>query len=181
MKLNIVNNLSPCLHKKLVYGSMPLELAETRPRSNFPESRVGFPRYNQAKHRRNNILAGTVYVRPSRSSTTRSHTCQHHAEITQSHTLAALIRLFTTTHNLLTFNISEISSNNSEKLSLLPDKHLWTFLLHSSYSSSRMYSHTVGGSPYSLALFSFHTRKKLSLGLGQSSLAILLSANSFDS
>ena len=27
--------------------------------------------------------------------------CQHHAEITQSHTFAALVRLFTTTHNLL--------------------------------------------------------------------------------
>ena len=69
---------------------------------------------------------------------TRSHACQHHVEITQSHTFAALLRLSTTTHNLLTFNIGEISSNNSEKLSLLPDKHLWTFLLHSSYSSSRM-------------------------------------------
>ena len=45
----------------------------------------------------------------------------------ESHTFAALIRLSRTTHNLLTFNISEISSNNSEKLSLLPDKHLWTF------------------------------------------------------
>ena len=31
-------------------------------------------------------------------------------------TFAALIRLSTTTHNLLTFNISEISSKNSEKL-----------------------------------------------------------------
>ena len=82
---------------------------------------------------------------PNRSSTTRSHTCQHHAEITQSHTFAAPIRLSTTTDNLLTFNISEISSNNSEKLSLLANKHLWTFLLHSSYSSSRMQSHTVGG------------------------------------
>ena len=63
-----------------------------------------------------------------------SHTCQHHAEITQSHTFAALIRLSTTTHNLLTFNISEISSNNSEKLSLLANKHLWSFLSHSSYA-----------------------------------------------
>ena len=36
-------------------------------------------------------------------------------EITQSYTFAALIRLSTTTHNLLTFNISEISSYNSEK------------------------------------------------------------------
>ena len=29
------------------YGSMPLDLAETKSRSNFPESRVAFPRYNQ--------------------------------------------------------------------------------------------------------------------------------------
>ena len=49
MKLNIVNNLSPCLHKKLVYGSMPLELAETRPRSNFPESRNAFSKVRSAK------------------------------------------------------------------------------------------------------------------------------------
>ena len=49
---------------------------------------------------------------------------------TQSHTFAALIRLSTTMHDLLTFNTSEISSNNSEKLSLvLADKHLWAFLL----------------------------------------------------
>ena len=64
------------------------------------------------------------------SSSTRPHTCQHHTEITQSHTCAALIRLSTTTHKLLTFNTSQISSDNSEKLSLLTDTHLWTFLLH---------------------------------------------------
>ena len=97
----------------------------------------------------------------NRSSTTRSHTCQHHAEITQSHTFAALIRLSPTTHNILTFNISEISSHNSKKLSLLPDKHLWTFLLHSSL---------VPG-----------CRVVRSLGPGQSSPAILLSPNSFES
>ena len=67
-------------------------------------------------------MAGTEYfgetaVQPRDQS---SHTCQHHAEITP-HTFAALIRLSTTTHNLLTFNISEISSNKSEKLRLLPD------------------------------------------------------------
>ena len=49
MKLNMVHNLSPCLHKRLVYGSMPLELAETRPRSNFPESRSAFPKVRSAK------------------------------------------------------------------------------------------------------------------------------------
>ena len=73
------------------------------------------------------------------SSTTRNHipefACQHHAEITQSHPFAPPIRLSKTTHNLLTINASEISSNNSEKLSLLADKHHWTFLLYSSYSS----------------------------------------------
>ena len=41
----------------------------------------------------------------------------------QSHTFVALIRLSTTMQNLLMFNTSEISSN-SEKLSLLADKHL---------------------------------------------------------
>ena len=89
----------------------------------------------------------------------RPHTCQHHAEITQSHTFAALLRLSTTTHNLFTFNTSEISSNNSQKLRLLADEHLLTFLLHC-----------------------FQTTKKAS-GPGQSSPAILLSStcNSFDS
>ena len=33
--------------QRLAYGSMPLEPAETRPRSNFPESRVAFPTYDQ--------------------------------------------------------------------------------------------------------------------------------------
>ena len=53
------------------------------------------------------------------SSTTSSTTylstpCGNHT-ITQSHTFAALIRLSTTMHNLLTFNTREISSNNSKK------------------------------------------------------------------
>ena len=84
---------------------MSLETAETRPRSNFPESRVAFPNNSNGWHR---------IFSPNRSSTTRSHT---------SNTFAALIRLSTTTHNLHTFKISEISSNNSEKLSLLPDTY----------------------------------------------------------
>ena len=100
----------------------------------------------------------------------RSHTCQHHAEITQSHTFAALIRLSTTTHNLLTLNISEIPSNNSEKLSLLVNKRLWTFLLHLFYSSYRMNSRSVGGTTVALS----------SLSPDQSSPAILLSPNLFD-
>ena len=45
-----------------------------------------------------------------------SRTRQHHGEITESYPFVVLINLFTTTHNLLTFNISEMSSNNSEKL-----------------------------------------------------------------
>ena len=49
MKLNIVHNLSPCLHKRVVYGSKPLELAETRPRSNFSESRNAFSKVRSAK------------------------------------------------------------------------------------------------------------------------------------
>ena len=35
--------------QRLVYGSMPLELAETRPRSNFPESRIALSEVRSAK------------------------------------------------------------------------------------------------------------------------------------
>ena len=73
----------------------------------------------------------------------------------------------------LTFNISEISSNNSEKLSLLANKHLWTFLLHSSYSSSGCRVTRSAGT--TLALFSHQKKTKSSKS------AILLSPNSFDS
>ena len=41
-----------------------------------------------------------------------------------NHAISALIRLSRTTLNLLTFNKSEISKNNSEKLSPLANKHL---------------------------------------------------------
>ena len=68
----------------------------------------------------------------------------------------ALIRLSTTAHNLFTFNRSKISSNNSQKLMLSSDKHLYTFILHMSYSSSRMLSHT-SADQHRLC---FHTRKK---------------------
>ena len=100
---------------------------------------------SRAKHERNVLwLAQNILVQQLNHATTYlSSACQHHAEITQSHTFSALIRLSTTTHTLLTSNTRGIS-NNSEKLSLLADKHLWTFLLHLSYSSSRTYSHTVG-------------------------------------
>ena len=52
---------------------------------------------------------------------------RNRSSTTQSHTFAALVRLSTITHNLLTFNISEISTNISEKLSPLANKHLWTY------------------------------------------------------
>ena len=55
------------------------------------------------------------------ATTSLNSACQHYPEIAQSYTLAALIRLSTTTHNLFMFNRSEISSNTSEKLSLLAD------------------------------------------------------------
>ena len=96
-------------------------------------------------------MAGTQYFGETAVQTTRSHTCQHHAEITQLHTFAALVRLSTTTHDLLTFDIREISSNNSGKLSLLPDKRLWTFSPDFSLTLVLVKfpdeSHTVGGSP----------------------------------
>ena len=39
---NVLHKLSPSYLQKPAYGSMPLEPAETRPISNFPESRVAF-------------------------------------------------------------------------------------------------------------------------------------------
>ena len=106
-----MHKLSLSYLQKSVYGSMSLEPAETRPRSSFPESRVAFP---------NNINGWHRIFSPNRSSTTRSHTF---TQSPTSHTFAALIRLSTTTHNIHTFNVSEISSNNSEKLNLLPDTY----------------------------------------------------------
>ena len=50
-----------------------------------------------------NILA----KQPNHTTTYLSSAFQHHAEITQSHTFVALIRLSTTTHNLLTFNTAK--------------------------------------------------------------------------
>ena len=70
----------------------------------------------------------------------------------QSQVFAALIRqskpsiifprLTQAKYHQITQKNSEILS--SEKLNLLLDKHLLTFFLHSSYSSSRMYGHTIG-------------------------------------
>ena len=86
---------------------MPLEPAETRSRSNCRESRVSSSKVRSAKLNTDVTISmpGTDYfgeIKPHLNNT--SHTCQHHAEITQSrHTFAALIRLSTTTHNLLTF------------------------------------------------------------------------------
>ena len=63
-------------------------------------------------------MAGTEYFGET-AVQPRNHIPVNTMRKSQSHTFAALIRLSTTTHNLLTFNRSEISSNNSEKLSLL--------------------------------------------------------------
>ena len=53
----------------------------------------------------------------------------------------ALIRLSTTAHNLFTFNRSKISSNNSQKLMLSSDKHLYTFILHVLFKFPDVRSH----------------------------------------
>ena len=83
-------------------------------------------------------LAQNILVQQLNHVTTYlSSACQHRAEITQSHTCTALIRPSTK------FNTSEISSNNSEKLSLLTDKHLLTFSYTCHSSSSQIRSHTV--------------------------------------
>ena len=110
---------------------MPLEPAQTRPRSNFPESGVAFNSKVQSTKLNADetiLMAGTEYFGQT-AIQPRDHipvNTMRKSHIT--HLSGTDKRLYTTTHNLLTFNISKISSNNSEKLILLPDKHLWTFL-----------------------------------------------------
>ena len=49
--------------QRLTYGSMPLELAETRPRSNFPESRNALSKERSAKLNTDvtKLMPGTDY------------------------------------------------------------------------------------------------------------------------
>ena len=49
--------------QRLAHGSMPLELAETRPRSNFPESRNAFSKVRSAKRNTDVkiLMPGTDY------------------------------------------------------------------------------------------------------------------------
>ena len=121
---------------------MPLEPAQTRPRSNFPESRAAFSKVRSAELNTDGtiLMPGTDYFGETAVKQVINITYTQHQQESHNpaHDFAALIRLSTTSHNLLTFNISEISSNNSDNLSLLANKHLWTFLSHSSYPSFRM-------------------------------------------
>ena len=56
-------------------------------------------------------LAQNILVQQlNHAATYLNSACQHHAEITQLHTSAALIGLSTTTRNLPTSNTSEISN-----------------------------------------------------------------------
>ena len=131
--------------------------------------------FQGAISRRNNINGWHRIFWRNRSSTTQSHTCQQHAEITQSHTFAALIRLSTTTHNLLTFNISEISSNNSE------NSTCWQVSTYGLFSYTLLIQvpgfRVTRSAGTTLALFS---HQKKTPWPGQSSPTILLSPNSFD-
>ena len=70
--------------QRLAYGSMPLELAETRPRSNFPESRNAFSKVRSAKLNTDVKISmpGTDYFGKTALKRDIIYTCQHHAEIT---------------------------------------------------------------------------------------------------
>ena len=73
--------------QRLAYGSMPLELAETRPRSNFPESRNAFSKVRLAELNTDVKISmpGTDYFGAAKQHLNKtSYTCQHHAEITHT-------------------------------------------------------------------------------------------------
>ena len=56
-----MHKLSPSYLQKSAYGSMPLEPAETRPRSNFPKSRVAFTESAKLNTDETVLMAGTEY------------------------------------------------------------------------------------------------------------------------
>ena len=77
---------------------MPLELAETRPRSNFPESRNGFSKVQSAKLNTDVtiLMPGTDYFGETalkQDIIYLSTPCRN----TQSHTFAALVQAYTAT------------------------------------------------------------------------------------
>ena len=67
--------------QRLAYGSMPLELAGTRPRSNLPEWRNALSKVRSAKLNTDVtiVMPGTDYLAKPHLKKT-SHSCQHHAE-----------------------------------------------------------------------------------------------------
>ena len=79
--------------QRLAYGSMPLELAETRSRSNFPEWRNVLSKVRSTKLNTDVtiLMPGTEYFAETAFKQDITSGCQHHAEITQSHTFAALL------------------------------------------------------------------------------------------
>ena len=100
MKLNIVHNRVTLSAKRLAYGSMPLELAETRHRSNFPESRNAFSKARSAKLNTDVkiLMPGTDYFGETalkQGIIYLSTPCGN--SHTQSHTFAALVQAYTAT------------------------------------------------------------------------------------
>ena len=131
--------------------------AETRPRSNFLESRVAFSKVRSAKLNTDVTISmpSTDYFGETALKQDITYLLTPCGNHTITH-FRSTDNATTTTHNLLTFNISEISQNSSEKLSLLANKHLWTFLSNSPYASSQMQSHALAGNTLELIF----TRKK---------------------
>ena len=112
----------PRWHKERFKAKNPLKL-DLHPIFLSWELVFGFQgKIKPSKHRWKVFLAGTEYFgataqpRDYIPEFCLSKSC---VEVIQSYTFAILIWLSTTLHNLLAFNTSEISSNNSEKLSLL--------------------------------------------------------------
>ena len=82
--------------QRLAYGSMPLELAETRPRSNFPESRNSFSKVRSAKLNTDVtiLMSGTDYFGETALKT------RHPIPVNtmrKSHTFAALVQAYIAT------------------------------------------------------------------------------------
>ena len=162
-----MHKLSPSYLQKSAYGSIPIEPTETRPGSNFPKSRVAFTRYNQLSETptkqyqwlAQNILAKLQF---NDAITYLSRPCGNHTITRFRGTDYPQPRIiisrstYAKYHRITRKNSAYWQINTSE---LFPN----TCLIQ------------VPGCKVT------RSADHLSLGLGQSSLAILLSPNSFDS
>ena len=85
--------------QRLAYGSMPLELAETRPRSKFPKSRTALSKERPAKLNTDLtiLMPGTDYFGETALKQDITYLSTPGGNHTITHTFAALVQAYIAT------------------------------------------------------------------------------------